>query len=323
MLRISFRALAALMLLACLLLPIGAQAHEEINFGDYTVTYGWQTEPPVAGEPNAITLTITEAAGQAKPDSGAQAPVDSAAPTVAGTLSILSPADGAQMQGDSVEVAIAFDGEHAEDLHWHLYVDDQLVTMQPIDTTTFTVTGLADGNHTLQARTADADHNEGQASATTTVHVSGSSAQGTPAAADPEEGDDHGHGTPSTVDISGFTVQITYGGQARPLTLEPVFGGEPGQYLARLTPSRAGQYTVMLGGQLGNTPVSAEIEPEEVLGPEVLAFPALDDEGASLTSRLAAAESAARTAKALAVVAIVAGLVGLGAGALALVRRGR
>jgi hypothetical protein len=59
-----------------------------------------------------------------------------------------------------------------------------------------------------------------------------------------------------------------YGGQIETLMLEPVSGGEPGQYKADFTPARPGQYTLKitghLAGSLGDTAVDVEVEPEEV-----------------------------------------------------------
>lgn len=231
--RNMFRALSVITLLAYLLLPATAQAHETVTFGDYSVLYGWEVEPPVAGQPNAIILTITE--GAAHSEGGA--------------------------------------------------------------------------------------HSESDTAATATIHVNGSAASGTPEPA--AEDGDHEHGTPSSVGVSGMTIEIAYGGETKVLTLEPVWNGAPGEYLARVTPSRAGRYTVRLGGQLGDTPVSAEVEPQEVMGAEVLAFPAGAGTASGPATAVDGAGSTARTALTIAIVSLVTGLLGLGVGTFAVVRRGK
>jgi hypothetical protein len=318
--RFFFRASIALTLLAYLLLPATARAHETVNFGQYAVVYGWRNEPPVAGEPNAITLTITETSDEA---GHGHEEGESPAGAEAGGLVFVAPVDGAAVAGDSVEVTIALaeGSTPAEGQHWHLYVDNELVTMQEFDEPTFMVTGLADGEHRLEARVADAGHAESEDSAVATINVSAGAAEGTPAPA-ATEAEGHEHGQASSVDVSTLTVTISYGGETRVLPLEPVFGGEPGEYLARVTPVRAGQYTVALSGSLGEETVDAEIEPEEVMGAEVLAFPAGAATGDAAV-RAAAAEARANTAMIVGIVGVITGLLGLAVGGLALARRAK
>jgi hypothetical protein len=52
------RAAIALTLVVLLSIPAIVYAHEEITVGDYKIKYGWKNEPPIAGEPNAVTLDI-------------------------------------------------------------------------------------------------------------------------------------------------------------------------------------------------------------------------------------------------------------------------
>lgn len=75
-------------------------------------------------------------------------------------------------------------------------------------------------------------------------------------------------------DISSLTVTVSYGGQSKELTFEPVGEEAPGQFQAVLLPTIPGQYTVEFGGQLGDTPVDAHAEPEEVAQAETIQFPA-------------------------------------------------
>jgi hypothetical protein len=61
--RLAAAMAAALVLLA--LLPGTALAHERVTAGKYELVIGWAEEPPLLGEPNAITLRITDTeAGQ-------------------------------------------------------------------------------------------------------------------------------------------------------------------------------------------------------------------------------------------------------------------
>jgi hypothetical protein len=47
----------------------------------------------------------------------------------------------------------------------------------------------------------------------------------------------------------------------------------PGQFQASILPTIPGQYTVVFGGQLGDTPVDAHVEPEEVATADTIQFP--------------------------------------------------
>lgn len=87
-------------------------------------------------------------------------------------------------------------------------------------------------------------------------------------------------GEPQPVeDVSSLTVTISYGGQSKALTLEPQGEDTPGQFMAPILITVPGQYTVILGGRLGDTDISAEAEPEEVTSAETLQFPSLSSEG--------------------------------------------
>ena len=78
-------------------------------------------------------------------------------------------------------------------------------------------------------------------------------------------------------DISGLTVTVSYGGQEKVLTLQPLGEDTPGQFIAPLIPTIPGQYTIKLGGTLGGTTVDAEVEPEEVGSTDTLQFPNVAD----------------------------------------------
>ena len=74
-------------------------------------------------------------------------------------------------------------------------------------------------------------------------------------------------------DVSSLTVTVSYGGQSKELTLEPLGEDTPGQFQAAMLPTIPGQYTIIFGGQLGDTPVDAHVEPEEVASADTIQFP--------------------------------------------------
>jgi hypothetical protein len=81
--------------------------------------------------------------------------------------------------------------------------------------------------------------------------------------------------TDAQVDVSKFTVDVTYGGQTKTLTLQPLSEDSKNQYVAPILPMVAGQYTVQLRGQLDSTSVSLDVQPEEVVPADTLAFPSV------------------------------------------------
>ena len=74
-------------------------------------------------------------------------------------------------------------------------------------------------------------------------------------------------------DVSSLTVTISYGGQDKTLTLQPLGEDTSGQFIAPVLPTIPGQYTINLGGKLGNTDVKVDVQPEEVQSADVLQFP--------------------------------------------------
>ena len=85
-------------------------------------------------------------------------------------------------------------------------------------------------------------------------------------------------------DISSLTLTISYGGQQKTLTLEPVDEHSPGQYMAPILPTVAGEYSVIFGGMLGDTAVDAETHVEEVQTADTLAFPNVEASQPETTS---------------------------------------
>lgn len=104
-------------------------------------------------------------------------------------------------------------------------------------------------------------------------------------------------------DVSSLTLTISYGGQQKSLTLEPLDEHSPGQFVGPVLPTVAGEYTVIFGGTLGDTPVEAETHVEEVQPADTLAFPSVD-------STTQETNSFGRT-EWLAVAGLLSGLAGL------------
>ena len=77
-------------------------------------------------------------------------------------------------------------------------------------------------------------------------------------------------------DVSTLEVTVSYGGQSKALTLQPLGEDTPGQYMAPIIPTVPGQYTIILGGQLGNTTMEGEVNPEEVASADILQFPSIE-----------------------------------------------
>ena len=53
-------ALAVVLLLALVLTPPVASAHQTIQIGDYDVEYGWLNEPVILGQANGIVFNISK-----------------------------------------------------------------------------------------------------------------------------------------------------------------------------------------------------------------------------------------------------------------------
>lgn len=85
-------------------------------------------------------------------------------------------------------------------------------------------------------------------------------------------------------DVSALEVTVSYGGQSRVLTLQPLGEDTPGQFMAPIIPMVAGQYTIILGGQLGVTTMEGEVNPEEVASADILQFPSLESSEQSANS---------------------------------------
>jgi hypothetical protein len=120
--------------------------------------------------------------------------------------------------------------------------------------------------------------------------------------------------TPVKLDYSGLTLQVAYGGQSKLLTLQPQSEDTPYDLMGVMTPAMMGKYTVTvngnLGGDLGSTPVSITMQPEEVVGLDSVQFP-----------NSAQGQASASTPAWMPVAGLVAGILGMLLGVIALVRK--
>jgi hypothetical protein len=111
----------------------------------------------------------------------------------------------------------------------------------------------------------------------------------------------------AVVDISKLLVNVTYGGQTKALTLQPLSEDTKNQYIAPILATIPGQYTVQLRGKLASTDVNLDVQPEEVQSSDVLAFPSVD-------SSKSAQNSGLKWSDWLSILAAILGLAGLGMG---------
>jgi hypothetical protein len=309
MARTLLHLVGALTLISLLLAPLTVAAHQSTPAGDYEVEYGWLNEPPIAGQPNAIVINLLEAQAE---DHHASA-----------KISLMAPADGATIQGDHTPVEIMVEGASESEAHWHLYVDDQMVSMIPLDQTTVTLSGLSNGSHALKVSLAMPSHEDMSEPAMAHITVEGAADSGSPKVEGVGSTDEHTHDEHEAfaeVDVSGLKLEVVYGPESKALTLQPLGEETPGQFIAPLTPTRAGQYTLRLTGKIVDSDIGrVEVQPEEVESAEVVQFPSAVESGPS--GELAAAKAQASTAQILAIIGIVLGALGIGVGAFAFARK--
>lgn len=111
--------------------------------------------------------------------------------------------------------------------------------------------------------------------------------------------------------IQSLVVELTYGGESKTLTLEPVFDA-PGAFDATILPTIPGLYSLKFNGTVGDTPVDTEVELEEVQPEDAVQFPS----GAS--TEPAQQNAAVGTADWLIWLSVLLGLLGVGLGAIAI-----
>ncbi len=116
----------------------------------------------------------------------------------------------------------------------------------------------------------------------------------------------------ANVDVSGLKVQAVLGDQSKYLTLQPLGENTPGQFIAPITPTRPGKYTIHLSGNIGTTQFDNDVMPEEVQTADVVEFPVVSAPSTS---------SALSLTGWLGIAGIVLGALGIVLGAIALARK--
>jgi hypothetical protein len=175
----------------------------------------------------------------------------------------------------------------------------------------------ANGSHVLKVRLSDGKHIDFGEPSTVTIDVSGASDTGTPAVSDVmalsmDESGAHDHTAMSEtmvdMDISDLVVEVSYGGQTKQLMLHPLGADTPGQFIAPILPTVVGIYTLKLSGKIDGTNIQpTEVEPEEVQGAELLAFPSVAGDQ----------QDGMKTSDVLAIAGFISGLGGLVLGLMA------
>jgi hypothetical protein len=155
------------------------------------------------------------------------------------------------------------------------------------------------------------------------------------------------HGKPVTELRPGLKVSVSFGSQSATFPIEPDFEvgefGIPGDYRAWFIPTRPGQYTFHFTGSLNGQPVNETFTSgpktfDDVTDPTQVEFPVQDPTVGQLSERIqrevprldsaigdvrstaTTASDDAGSATTFAIVALVVGLLGLGAGIASLVR---
>lgn len=166
----------------------------------------------------------------------------------------------------------------------------------------------------------------------------------------------HDTGEPATRGVAGsLSVEVMFGQEARQMQLEPAFGS-PGEYRAFFIPTRSGQYTFRFTGAIGGQRIDEEFTSgpdtfSDVQDTSEVSFPVADPSTAEVAElleqqngrlteridvleaqlaeppgpeagpdpRVAALEDDVDAARGMAVAGVVAGILGLGIGAAALI----
>jgi len=111
--------------------------------------------------------------------------------------------------------------------------------------------------------------------------------------------------------IHSLNVELSYGGERKILSLEPVGEDPTAQFAATILPTLPGVYALKFSGMLGDTAVDTEVELDPVLEADTVQFPG------------AASTQGSGTADWLVWLSLLIGLVGVGLGFVALRNKSR
>lgn len=265
--RLMTPVLAALVAAAVIATPT-AFAHEHVMVDDkYELTIGWQTEPPIVDEPNAVWVRVMGPAP--KLDSGMIAPGSTYSftfeaagdvsyhchphPWMRGNVTIEEAHGHGAPQTHHVEVV---DGASPAD---YRFVPENL-TIHAGDTVVW------HNNGTMQHHVMDDalmhEHDDGS------LHDHGE--------ADAAEDEEHGHGHGAMVPFKGaeksLKVEVTIGGKSHTFDFDTVWR-QDGVYVARFVPTVPGVYTVHITGKLGDSDVDVTTEIQRVESLADVTFP--------------------------------------------------
>ena len=115
--------------------------------------------------------------------------------------------------------------------------------------------------------------------------------------------------------IHTLVVELSYGGESKTLTLDPVFD-TAGAFNATVLPTIPGVYSLKFSGTLGDTPVDEEVQLEEVQAADAVQFPR------AVPIAYPNQDTPAGTADWLVWLSILLGLSGVVLGAIALRKAG-
>lgn len=239
-----------------------AWAHQVISAGDYVIEYRWLDEPALVGYANSVFIGVRNIP---------------ASKSELGRLTLITPLDGTIVTGDLVPVSVNIQAAAGitQTLHWHIYVNDQMMLMPSFEQPTVALQGIPNGQHTLKVILSGADHREVGQPVLTRFTVEGSSNklddlnahanmqhESSTAPALPPE-------TYSDIDISPLQVELITEGQSQPLTLQPLTAEGPGRYTAAYTPNHQGEHKLKITGALAGIAVDSEVALERAHTPTI------------------------------------------------------
>lgn len=254
--------LLAFLLLCWVILPPSARAHQVISVGDYVIEYRWLEEPPLVGYANSVFIGVRNIP---------------ASKSELGKLTLITPLDGTVTTGDLVPVSVNIQPTAGitQTLHWHIYVDDQMMLMPSFEQPTVVLQGIPNGQHTLKTILSDFSHREVGQMVVARFTVEGSSNQ--PDDLNPQINVPHESSTASAlppetysaIDIGQLQVALITEGQSQILPLQPVAADGPGRYVAPFTPAQSGEHKLKVSGTLAGVAVDTEVTLERARTPTI------------------------------------------------------
>jgi hypothetical protein len=108
---------------------------------------------------------------------------------------------------------------------------------------------------------------------------------------------------------ASLAAEVLYAGRSFRSNLTPTI--TPGYYHVEILPTVRGQYSLRLFGTLGDTEIDQTIDPEPVFAADRLQFPETQPEPRELVQRLDDLENDLQSARTLALVGVMVGVLGL------------